>query len=298
MKKFVSVLLALVSVICISFAFVGCGNSQAEEVKGRIDRLRYAYENVSWLDENDLKSVACRQYECYEMQENPYAGLYKQKTEISAKEENDFKKVYCDYYNRNNTGKDAELLEPSDIEITNYYGTYDGNVVVEVIFVNEDSLIAEEKMHIGGVDFILDYNRSIFVLHYIEEWDVTVKGSLYDIGRAYEQGLLDENDLKSIACFCYDRAGNENPYSGAYVQPEEKLSREQRAEIKQAYLNVIVKNQNADMEYVDIYKYFGTYNGNIVVGIVSDYDGCYGTVITEIGGVTNVDWGSIYLFKK
>ena len=296
MKKLVTVLLALVSVICMAFAFAGCGNGQTdEEVKGRIYGLRNAYRDMSWLDENDLKSVACRQYECYEMQENPYAGLYKQKTQLSAKEESDFKKVYCENYN-NDPGYKPELLDPSDIEITNYYGTYDGNVVVEVLF-SEGSVIAEDKMHIGGVDFIWDYNRDIYVFHYIEDWSaITVTGRLHNMSKAYEEGLLDENDLKSIACFCYDRNGEENPYSGMYVQPEEKLSKEKRAELKQAYLNQIDRQPNADLEYVDIYKYFGTYNGHIVVGM--DGYRCWSGYVpdTEIGGVTNVSWGGIYIF--
>lgn len=300
MKKFVSVLLSIASVICMAFAFGGCGEQPEEEIKGRIIGLRYAYMDMGWLDENDLKSVACRQYDCYGMQENPYAGLYKQNTEISAKEEKDFKKVYCDFYNYNNNPQDAEPLKPSDIKLTNYYGTYEGNVVAEVIVFGEESMVAENKMRIGGVDFIYDYNRHIFVFHYIEDWpaSVTVSGSLYDMSEAYEEGLLDGNDLKSIACFCYDRNNKENPYSGTYVQPEEKLSKDVRAELKKAYLNQIVKQPKADLEYVDIYKYFGTYNGFIVVGIVSDYDGCFPTPITEIGGVTNVGWGSIYLFHS
>ncbi|MDE6585752.1 MAG: hypothetical protein K2K80_03630 [Clostridia bacterium] len=302
MKKIVSVLLTLVSVICIAFACVGCNNVQPEEdvVKGRITGLRYAYREMGWLDENDLKSVACRQYDCYEMQENPYAGLFKQETQISAKEERDFKKVYCDYYNFNNRGTPAELLEPSDIEITNYYGTYDGNVVVEVRHFKEESVIAEDKTHIGGIEFLWDYQRDIYVLHYIDDLSapVTVGGRLYDMGKAYEEGLLDENDLKSIACFCYDRYGEENPYSGTYVQPAEKLSKENRLELKQAYRNQIDKSPNADLEYVDIYKYFGTYNGYIVVGM--DSDSCkFGTVlITEVGGVTNVGWNSIYVYYQ
>ena len=299
MKKFVSVLLTLVSVICIALAFVGCGNERTEEeVKGRVYRLSYAYKDRGWLDENDLKSVACRQYDCYEMQENPYAGLYKQKTELSAKEETDFKKGYCDYYNHNNPREEAEPLEPSDIEITNYYGTYENNVVAEIKF-SEGSVIAEDKLRIGGVDFIRDYNRDIYVFHYVEDWSAPIKvsGSLYDMSKAYEEGLLDENDLKSIACFCYDRNGKENPYSGTYVQPEQKLSKDQRGELKKAYLLQISKQPKADLEYVDIYKYFGTYNGCIVVGM--DSDDCWiGTVpVTEIGGVTNVGWGGIYLYR-
>lgn len=117
------------------------------------------------------------------------------------------------------------------------------------------------------------------------------------MSKAYEEGLLDENDLKSIACFCYDRNGKENPYSGTYVQPEQKLSKDQRGELKKAYLLQISKQPKADLEYVDIYKYFGTYNGCIVVGM--DSDDCWiGTVpVTEIGGVTNVGWGGIYLYR-
>lgn len=299
MKKLVAVLLTIVSVICIAFSFAGCGNGQAEEeVKGRIYRLRNAYRDMSWLDENDLKSVACRQYDCYGIQENPYAGLYKQKTEISAKEERDFKKGYCDFYNYNNTRKDAEPLEPSDIELANYYGTYDGNVVAEVLY-REGSSIAEEKRHIGGVDFIWDYNRDIYVFHYVEDLTtpITVRGVVYGVSRAYEEGWLDEDDLKSIACFCYDREGKENPYSGMYVQPEEKLSKEMRAEIKQAYLNVVEKQPKGDLEYVDIYKYFGTYNGYIVVGMEGNSCKIGYVPVTEIGGVTNDYWGSIYLYK-
>ncbi len=299
MKKLLAVLVALVSVICIAFAFVGCGNDQTEEVevKGRITRLRNAYEDNGWLDDNDLKSIACRQYDCYGMQENPYAGLYKQKTEISTKEESDFKKGYCDKYN-NQPGNKPEL-EPSDIKITNYYGTYENNVVAEVIVFSEESLIAENKMHIGVVDFISDYNRDIYVFHYDEDWSapITLTGTLFDMSMAYEEGLLDENDLKSIACFCYDFYNEKNPYKGAYVQPEEKLSKETRGELKKAYLWQIAKQPKGDLDYVNIYKYFGTYKGYIVVGM-NGYDGCYGTAVTEVYGVTNVNWGSIYLYHS
>lgn len=44
MKKLISVLLALVSVICVAFSFVGCGNNEAAE-KGNVSPVTDAKEN-------------------------------------------------------------------------------------------------------------------------------------------------------------------------------------------------------------------------------------------------------------
>lgn len=272
MKKLVSTFLSLFCVIGVACAFVGCGDDDGE-VDAWVCTLDTAYER-GYLDEDDLKSIACRQYECYEMEENPYSGMFTQQAEISAKAEKDFKKVFCDKY---------EIEEPSDLEIIYYYGTYEGNVVVEANY----SGMAFKK-HIGGVVFTNDDFRPIRVLHYTEyrSDSATVTGRLYDIETAYENGWLGEDDLKSLACYRYGVNSEDNPYSGMYKNPEDKLSREMRSELKDAYLRQIAQTWSTCLDDASVYRYYGTYNGNIVVAMAWEA-GCIYPIISdkEIGGV-------------
>ena len=275
MKKFVSMLLSLICVVGVACSFVGCGDGTDDGDDGEVDASVYSLDSAyerGYLEEDDLKSIACRQYECYEMEENPYSGMFTQQAEISAKAEKDFKKIFVGKY---------EIENPSELEILNYYGTYGRNVVVEVN-------TGFPHNYIGGVVFINDYTHNIYVLHYTEYRadNATVTGRLYNLKTAYENGWLGEDDLKSLACYYYGVDSEENPYSGLYTKPEDKLSREIKAELKDAYLRQVAETSSTRLDDASITKYYGTYNGNIVVSISWEAGCIYPNISdTEIGGV-------------
>lgn len=101
--------------------------------------------------------------------------------------------------------------------------------------------------------------------------EVKVRGKFYSLEAAYENGWLNENDLKSIACYNNDFQGKDNPYSGMYEPPAEELGKDVGNELKQAYLSQIAEYPEGLLENVRINYYYGTYNGNIVIKIYSDY---------------------------
>ena len=287
MKRFVSVFLSIISLICLSFAFTGCENNEADEsneVKARIFSIDIAYK-WGWLDEDDLKSIACRQNECYGMDENPYAGAFTQSTQMPTKAEKDFKKVYCEKYNSNT---DKEPISADDVEIFYYYGTYGDNVAVEF---NYSGLYTGRR--IGGIKFSDYHYRAIYVLHYDEyrSEDLDITARIYNIEKAYEFGRLSEDDLKSIACYYNEKIGlEENPYSGLYVKPEEKLSKKAKAVLKTKYLDQIINSSTECLDDAYVSKYIGTFSGNIVVEmgdnlVFGDIFGDEGAS-KKIGGVT------------
>ena len=300
MKRLVTIILSLISAIGFAFAFTGCkdeNTSDNEDVDVRIFDLRYAYE-AGYVDEFDLKSIACRQYECYGIEENPYAGTFTQSTHISAKEERFFKNKFSEWYNWNLRA--ADNIEPSDVEIINYYGNYDGNVVAELNFKS-----ASHIQQIDGVKFCHKDNLPIYVMHYVEydSDSLLIEGRIQTLENAYERGWLTEDDLKSIACGYYDYMKyEENPYKGLYEKPTEKLSREMKTQLKISYLAQEIKTSTKCLDDAQITKYFGTYNGNVVA--VMDYTG--GCVYPnfsidparEVGGVLfkNYSWCAIYIF--
>ena len=110
---------------------------------------------------------------------------------------------------------------------------------------------------------------------------IEVRGNFCLLKVAYENGWLDSDDLKSIACCYYDSHNYEdNPYSGLYEEPAEELSKHLEKEIKQAYLEQIIKLTHRSLKGVEIRRYYGTYNGNIVVS-VSDYYVDFNVAIEE-----------------
>ena len=122
--------------------------------------------------------------------------------------------------------------------------------------------------------------------------EIEVKGEFCSLEVAYDNGWINEDDLKSIACSYNDFQQKENPYSGMYVQPAEELSNDVENEVKQAYLNQIAKYPDGLLENVHINYYYGTYNENIVVRIYSEYI-CIDPLIKNevyIGNVVFKSW--------
>ncbi len=279
MKKIFSILLSLISVFCVAFAFTGCNTPKVE---GKFYTVKKAYDN-GWLNVDDVKSIACCFYDYYN-RENPYSGAYKEPTEkLSNKKEKELKQAYLNQVDEKPDGS------RNKVHIYKYYGTYSGNIVVDIwsdYFMCD--IKYEEELDIGGIIFRNFCEGKISVYHPNEEKPpIDVRGKFYNLKQAYDNGWVSEDDVKSIACHYYDIFEfEENPYSGLYEIPE-KLNKELENEVKQAYLEQIAKYPDGLLYDVEIYNYFGTYNGNVVAGISSCYDNFDITIEEdyEIGGV-------------
>ena len=285
MKKFVSVLVALISLICLSFACLGCGEN---EEGGRFYNLMVAYEQ-GWIDETDLKSIACSYYDWRGFEENPYSGQFNSTEKLSTKIRNELIEKF------DSTAEDVKIIK--------CFGTYDGNVAVTLGYesIDYESFEADDCTVYGIV--FPDFRYVIKIYHCPEQKDKSLKvsGKLYGLKEAYESGLLDADDLKSISCCCYDCFSNEeNPYTGLYSEPTERLSREKKNELKQAYLEQIDEYPDGELDGVILHRYYGLYKGYTVVsmtgyncGYPSNFDG------TEIGGVSfcGTAWMTIFVYK-
>ena len=91
MRKFVSILIAIASVIGIAISFAGCN----VEVTGGFYTLKTAYDN-GWLDVDDVRSIACCYYDNYSLETNPYSGAYKEPTEKLSRTKQ--KELKIDYF--------------------------------------------------------------------------------------------------------------------------------------------------------------------------------------------------------
>ena len=294
MKKIVSVLLSLISVVCLTFAFSGCGDNNDREVteeKWYSSILSSAYEQ-SRIDCYALESIACSYYEWRGFENNPYKDKYISTEELSTETENKIKKAYCESF--------SQPVDINEVKILNYYGKYDNNFVVTLGFNDVDFQKMEgADVTVGNVvlpDFNLyEIQIRVFFCH-DKAPDEKVKGTLFDLEKAYKNGLIDEEDLKSIACGRYENFQDlENPYSGLYQKPQKGLSYETKLDLRKAYSEQIDRLSSA-FEEIKLYNYYGTYNGNIVVSVSGE--GCYFPDNTDknIGGVNFINNSSDWIF--
>ena len=287
-KIFVALLLATLTL----FSFAGCASGVSEEATepdGKLYTIINAVES-GWIDEYDLKSIACGYYEWRNIEDNPYSGLYEEPAErLSGETENKIKGAYFD--------------QSEEVKILKYYGTYDGNIVVTLGYENANFDGGENTdVTFGGVVFPDMDLYPIRVYHYPEKVDPSIKvtGRIRNLKTAYEKGWLSENDLKSIACYVNERdVSVENPYSGMYEAPTEKLSNEMKTELKTAYLRQVDEVDYEELDGIIIHRYIGIYQGNTVISI-SGVSCKFPSGGTEIGGVTfnNYSWRSVYVYKK
>ena len=159
MKKILSTLLAFICLACLSLVFVGCGN-ETVKVRGKLYTMKKAYEN-GWLDENDLKSIACKYYDVPYFEENPYSGMFTSTEELTEAMETELKQAYLEQYVEFPEG------DRSWVKIVRYYGTYGGNIVARI---HSDYLIIDYTMYdeyIGGVMF-KEYFADNFLVYHID----------------------------------------------------------------------------------------------------------------------------------
>lgn len=297
MKKLTSVLLSVASALCVSLAFSGCGDNnddlgnRDEEtiVNGYLYNFVQAYE-MGLIDCYALESIACSYYNCRNFENNPYADKYISTEELSDETEYKIKRAYSE--------KHSQSDDMEKIKILYYYGTYDNNAVVTLSYGDEEIEFIGKDYSVYGVLFP-DYSHdiSIWVFYVPEEThDIAVSGNLYKIDKAYENGLLDEKNLKSISCRCYENFEElENPYGGLYQRPIKGLEYETKLELRRAFEEQSY-GQSSKFEEIKIYNYYGTYSGNIVVAMSGS--GCYfpDGSDKDIGGVTFCKNSSDYIY--
>ena len=157
MKKLISIIFTLISVVIVSFSLVGCGATV--KVRGQYYKLSKAYDN-GWLSVDDLESIACRYYDFYNFEENPYSGKFTLTEELTAKKEAELKQAYLEQIDKLPEG------DREQVRIACYFGTYNGNVVVSIssVYFNCDIKV-EEEFYIGGVLFKNFWQGDILVYH-------------------------------------------------------------------------------------------------------------------------------------
>lgn len=124
-------------------------------------------------------------------------------------------------------------------------------------------------------------------------------GAFYTLEEAYENDWLSQSDLLNIA-FYYQGSEDEN-FLPTSKDPE-TLSEDQILEIKKTYLCDVLKMSDGDEEKINLYKYYGTYNDMIAVGVTDTYY-LYDILVIpeyEIGGVVfyNFSQRDIFLWMK
>lgn len=289
MKKILSILLALVSVISIAFAFGGCGDE--EKGPGFFYTVEYAYSN-GYITHDEAMSIAYYHNDGINSNTDESVENFTPQPLAPKKLSNKIEKsIKQTYLNTEYTGKISRSGEKlSDVKIDKYYGTYNGYVAVMVSGkYGPDKKVWTERF--SDIEIRYKTANRIYIWRKADD-PVNVRGKFYTPENAYENGWLNEGDLKSIACDYYDHYSyEENPYSGMFTSTEE-LTEEMEAEIKQAYLEQFVELPEGDRNRVKIYHCYGIYNGNVVIGIRSNY-----MIIdpvppedTDIGGVIFKDY--------
>lgn len=117
-------------------------------------------------------------------------------------------------------------------------------------------------------------------------------GKFLYLDEAYENGYLTQEDLIFIAyIYNHGRDGNEaiisEDYTPNHKDPRE-LSNKTVNRIKQTYLSNVIGDKTVSDKYINLFAYYGTYNGAVVIGITDNYN-CYDKIIIEeykIEGVT------------
>ena len=301
MKRLLSLLLSLISVICIACAFGGCIGNNKDRVRGKFCTLKQAYEN-GWLDEDDLKSIACCYNSAYK--DNPYIGLYEEPSDkLSVKTENELKQAYLEQIVKDTS------LSIDGVRVNKYYGTYKDNVVVKIY---SDYMciepITDMEVYIGGVLFMCYWDAQTYVYHNNrkgdeEEAEQIKTGTFYTVTEAYEKGLLTREQVLSIACYhnkeysfvekeFYDDGliTNEEIRDENYIPlpiTPQTLSAEIEKSIKQTHLDAYYKDKDySKLSGVRIDSYYGTYNGCVAVMITDNYSGYNDALwLEEVAGI-------------
>lgn len=95
-----------------------------------------------------------------------------------------------------------------------------------------------------------------------------IDGNFYTLREAYDKGLLLKEDLENIAYYYNEfEISNYNPIPKKPAVIDKKTEKI----IKKKYLEKILDNINISVDVVNLYNYYGTYNGHIALSITDDY---------------------------
>lgn len=99
-------------------------------------------------------------------------------------------------------------------------------------------------------------------------------GQFYSLEEAYEKHLINRNDLLNIAYY-WNREENINDSDFVHTEISmDDLDEETIVAIKNTSLKVldnVYGIKNGSIDHVFIEKYCGTYNGNVAIGLKTDY---------------------------
>ena len=161
MKKIFSVLIALISVISIAFAFGGCGGKDEK----KFYTVTEAYEE-GLLTREQIMSIAYYHHEGIRRNEEvmgeDYIPLPLTPEKLSDKTENCLKQAYLNEYYQ-----DKNYAELSGVKIDRYYGTYNGQVVV---MMSDD--------YSGGADIEWEEKVAGINIYYINGNSIKVWGKI------------------------------------------------------------------------------------------------------------------------
>ena len=178
MKKLLTILLSLISVICIAFSFAACAESQtdgqqdevndsenqtdgAKSEKGVFYTVTEAYEN-GYLNYQQLMSIAYHRNGGTEGNEAIMGGNYKllpiNPVELSTATENAIKQTYIDTFL-----KKYEEANIAEIHIENYYGTYKGCVAVIMTSDYFGYTAAVWTETVDNVNIVYNYGNRIYI---------------------------------------------------------------------------------------------------------------------------------------
>lgn len=184
-KLLVSVILAL---CCFAAVFAGCNSGNQNELQSQIDELQSRIEEMdkqiklletqlnnkisaktlyslqdayryNLLTKENLMSIACRYYDNYGYEENPYAGKYTSTEELSESTATEIKQAYLEQI-------DLSEGDIDRVHIMWYFGNYNGNIAISIRseYILIDPII-EEEYYLDGVLFKNFWPGSISVYH-------------------------------------------------------------------------------------------------------------------------------------
>lgn len=235
--------------------------SVTAETEGTLYSLEEAYE-IGFLSQRDLKKIS------YFYDADNHAAY---PVELFDPVEAAIKNTYAEEWNADESNSPKATSE--DFSVVEFYGYYDKCCIVTVdnTLWNYPSYPTEEPnyyIEIGGVQFHVTSN------FFPKVW--IPNSYFYTLDEGYRYGWLTDSDLNSIAYYYYEN--DQSVHLGKYGTPKPKdpetLSAETEQQIKEAFRDYLIhsmKFSSPDMEAVNIYKYYGTYNDCVVVGIKYDY---------------------------
>lgn len=267
MKKNAIIFLIIITILLTSLFILSACNNVRDE--GDFYTLQGIYDR-GWLSKEDLSLIAQKHAkgDC-----SPDELPYTVKSKILSALRSDYIAEMEKYYFE-------DYAEP-EYKLVAYYGKYD-NIYVFSYTLGDVSRPDIKKQTIDGFIFELDkgeYLSAFIENKYAREYTPEQKGEFYTLGQAYEQGLLSIEDIKNVAYYQNTLLGIDNALEEGLIQEDyvplplnpEKLSYADELTIRESaaydYRNAqdSFVYQDAAPEDFIIEKYYGTYNGCVVI---------------------------------